>query len=144
MLAVILHLKNMILTNFPWTIHWGLQSEKYKTALKAFCLACVYFFPLLSVACVFLVILDFLLLFIYRKKQKGMNNGSWKQKMGCFATLLGMLCSETVGEGVGGSTSACLAIPTYGHKQLSLCQVATLLVNYTHCSLGCMLFHQLV
>lgn len=33
-----------------------------------------------------------------------------------------MLCSETVGEGVGGSTSACLAIPTYGHKQLSLCQ----------------------
>lgn len=33
-----------------------------------------------------------------------------------------MLCSETVGEGVGGSISACLAIPTYGHKQLSLCQ----------------------
>lgn len=33
-----------------------------------------------------------------------------------------MWCSETVGEGVGGSTSACLAIPTYGHKQLSLCQ----------------------
>lgn len=37
-------------------------------------------------------------------------------------SMLGMLCSETVGEGVGGSTSACLAIPTYGHKQLSLCQ----------------------
>lgn len=33
-----------------------------------------------------------------------------------------MLCSEAVGEGVGGSTSACLAIPKYGHKQLGLCQ----------------------
>lgn len=40
-------------------------------------------------------------------------------------SLLGMLCSETVGEGVGDSTSVCLVIPTYGHKQLSLCQACS-------------------
>lgn len=47
-----------------------------------------------------------------------------------------MLCSETVGEGVGGSTSACLAAPKCDHKQLNLCQACNCASNYTHLSLG--------
>ena len=53
-----------------------------------------------------------------------------------------MLCSETVGEGVGGSTSARLATPKYDHKQLNLCQACNSACNYTHLSLGYMLYHQ--
>lgn len=53
-----------------------------------------------------------------------------------------MLCSETVGEGVGGSTSACLASPKYDPKQLNLCQACNSACNYTHLSLGYMLYHQ--
>lgn len=54
-----------------------------------------------------------------------------------------MLCSETVGEGVGGSTSACLAIPTYGHKQLSLCQAFNSACKLHPPQFG-LLYHQLV
>lgn len=45
-----------------------------------------------------------------------------------------MLCSEIVGEGVGGSASACLATPKYDHKQLILCQTCNSAGNYTHLS----------
>lgn len=47
-----------------------------------------------------------------------------------------MLCSKTVGEGVGGSASACLATAKYDHKQLHLCQVCNSACNYTHLCLG--------
>lgn len=53
-----------------------------------------------------------------------------------------MLCSEAVGEGVGGSTSARLATPKYDHKQLNLCQACNSAYNYTHLSLRYTLHHQ--
>lgn len=53
-----------------------------------------------------------------------------------------MLCSETVGEGVGSSTSARLATPKYDHKQLNLCQACNPACNYAHLSLGYTLYHQ--
>jgi len=53
-----------------------------------------------------------------------------------------VLCSETVGEGVGGSTSARLATPKCDRKQLNLCQACNSAANYTHLSLGYMLYHQ--
>lgn len=59
-----------------------------------------------------------------------------RRKQAFWLSLLGMLCSETVGEGVGGSTSACLAAPKCDHKQLNLCQACDCASNYTHLSLG--------
>lgn len=79
----------MILTNFPWTTHWGLQTEKYKTAPKAFCLACVYFFSLLSVGCVFWFSRVFFCFLFTGKEKESMNNGSWKQKVGNLTMTAG-------------------------------------------------------